>query len=116
MTRNPLYIGSFMMMIAFSIWLRDLPTFLFIIGPMTVLYRLQVSFEEKRLLFLFRDAWIDYTRRVPRFLPRRIPAEAFAGWTSFEWVRNREYRTVLACLAGMVAIYAWRLASQHLAA
>lgn len=110
LTRNPLYIGSFMMMIAFAIWLRDLPTFLFILGPMSLLYRTQVLFEEKRLSFLFGDAWTAYAKRVPRFIPRHFPpAEAFQGWTLFEWRRNREYRAILATAIGVLGIYAWHM-------
>lgn len=109
MTRNPLYIGSFMMMTAFCIWLRDLPTFLFVAGPMFLLYCLQIHFEEKRLLFLFADDWSSYAARVPRFIPRQIPAQAFRGWTRMEWLRNREYRTVLASMAGVLGIYVWHI-------
>lgn len=113
--RNPLYIGSFSMMIAFAIWLRDMPTFLFIIGPLLLLYRIQILFEEKRLAFMFRDQWTVYARRVPRFFPSHLPCRAAcSGWTMFEWFRNREYRTLLATLAGVLAVYAWHVLSPQL--
>lgn len=113
-TRNPLYIGSFLVMFAFCILLRDLPTFLFVAGPMTFLYWLQVRFEEKRLLFLFPQAWPEYARRVPRFIPCRLSREALEGWSRFEWKRNREYKACLASAFGVLGVYIWHLISQRI--
>ena len=70
-TRNPLYIGSFLMMFAFCLLCRDLPTFLFVAGPMSFLYFLQVRFEERRLERLFSDRWHQYCKETPRLFPRR---------------------------------------------
>lgn len=109
LTRNPLYVGSFLMMFAFCILLQDLLLFLFVAGPMVGLYWLQVRFEEKRLLHLFPNDWPSYCSEVPRFVPKRIPSEAFRGWTKFEWLRNREYKTILASLVGIAGIYAWHV-------
>ncbi len=115
LVRNPLYIGSFSMMIAFAIWLRDLPTFIFIVGPLFGLYRIQILFEEKRLAFMFGDEWTAYARRVPRLFPSEWPGTAtYSGWTMFEWFRNREYRTLLATLTGVLAVYAWHVLGSQL--
>lgn len=109
MTRNPLYLGSFLMMFAYCILLRDLALAAFVAGPMVGLYWLQVRFEEKRLLHLFPKDWPGYTTNVPRFIPTQIPADAFRGWTRFEWLRNREYKTVLATSTGVLAVFAWHI-------
>ncbi|MEM8736326.1 MAG: methyltransferase, partial [Planctomycetota bacterium] len=69
LVRNPLYVGSFLMMFSFCILLRDFASFLFVAGPICFVYWLQVQFEEKRLLFLFPNDWPDYVRSVPRFVP-----------------------------------------------
>ncbi|MEM7475234.1 MAG: isoprenylcysteine carboxylmethyltransferase family protein [Planctomycetota bacterium] len=111
LTRNPLYLGSFSMMIGFCILMRDPFTLLFVIGPMAFLYWLQIIFEEKRLAFLFPRDWQEYCSQVPRLLPRRYSSRVFEGWTSFEWLRNREYKSLLASIFGVAAIYAWHLLS-----
>ena len=55
MTRNPLYIGSFLMMFAFCILCKDLPTLLFIAGPMAFLYRLSQNTNSCGLQTLEKD-------------------------------------------------------------
>lgn len=105
--RNPLYVGSFMMMFAFCILCKDLPTFLFIAGPMTFLYWVQVQFEEIRLSKLFPDQWSSYYASTPRFIPWRLWRASLVGWSKMEWLRNREYRAVGATAFGIAAIYGW---------
>lgn len=113
-TRNPLYIGSFLMMFAFCILCKDWPTLLFVAIPMTFLYRLQVLFEEKRLSNLFPEQWPTYYKTVPRFIPRWINKKTFQGWSRFEWTRNREYKTLLASLAGLLGIFLWQQISMRI--
>lgn len=112
--RNPLYVGSFLMMFAFCVLLRDFASFLFVAGPICFVYWLQVQFEEKRLLFMFPNEWPDYACRVPRFIPNRMPRNAFQGWTKFEWLRNREYKAISASAFGLVAVFGWRLISSQI--
>ena len=102
------------MMFAFCILCKDLPTLLFIAGPMAFLYRLQVLFEEKRLSNLFPDQWPSYFKTVPRFFPRLFGKDTFTGWSRFEWLRNREYKTLLASLAGLVGIFIWQQISSRI--
>lgn len=106
-SRNPLYIGSFLMMFGFCIFCRDWPTLVFVAGPMACLYRLQVMFEEQRLARLFPTEWPEYSASTPRFFPRSLPPSMFAGWTQYEWLRNREYRAVIASILGVVAVWLW---------
>lgn len=107
LTRNPLYVGSFLMMFAFCIFCRDLPTALFVAGPMVFLYRMQVLFEEQRLGRLFPSEWPAYKASVPRFMPRIFRSNAIGGWTLDEWKRNREYRTLAASLGALAIICVW---------
>ena len=107
LVRNPLYIGSFMMMFAFCILCRDVPTLIFIIGPMSVLYWFQIRFEEKRLLQLFPDQWPGYEASVPRIIPRMISRSTFQGWSASEWLKNREYQALFASMLGLALVYMW---------
>ncbi len=68
--RNPLYFGTFLITVSFAIMLESSA---FIIAALTVsaLYlMLTVPEEERRLLEKHGDAFIAYTRRVPRLIPR----------------------------------------------
>ena len=107
LVRNPLYVGSFLMMSVFCILCHDWPTLLFVCGPMVYLYWKQVRYEEVNLARMFPSQWNDYIQRVLRFVPYRINSGVFAGWSLFEWQRNREYNAIIASLAGVVAVGVW---------
>ncbi len=107
LSRNPLYLGSFLMMFGFCILCKDLPTLIFVAGPLTFLYFGQVEFEEVRLNRMFPDQWPEYRKSTPRLFPRRLSTKAFSGWTLMEWKRNREYRGLVATLCGLAAVAAW---------
>ncbi len=99
MTRNPLYLGSFLM--AFGILLAGQGYWLLL--PFGVFY-LAVYYpvmkaEEEELLQGHGAEFIQYVRTVPLFIPR-IQKSA-AGSSRFLWarvLRNREHRTVLGLL------------------
>lgn len=105
LVRNPLYVGSFLMMFGFCVLLRDIPTALFVAGPMVAIYWLTTLREEKNLANMFADSWPDYQRLVPRFMPKLFSAGMFEGWSLKQWRKNREYEAILATLAGLIAIH-----------
>ncbi len=108
--RNPLYVGSFLMMIAFCIFSHDWPALLFVCGPMALVYWVQIRHEEIFLNTLFPDQWPDYAATVPRLVPRpTLPRHLASGWSLGEWKRNREYRAVVASGLGVAAIFGWFL-------
>lgn len=107
LVRNPLYVGSFLMMMGFCVLCRDWLTLLFVTGPMSYLYWKQVRLEEEKLSRLFPDQWYDYVAHTPRFIPRRLALTCFSGWSLFEWQRNREYKAMLASTLGIAAVWAW---------
>ncbi|MEZ6074586.1 MAG: hypothetical protein R3C56_02605 [Pirellulaceae bacterium] len=100
MVRNPLYVGSFLMMMGFCILCRDWPTMLFVAGPMSYLYWKQVRFEEDKLSRMFPLQWDDYIQSTPRFIPVRLNRAVLGGWSLFEWQRNREHQAIVASLLG----------------
>lgn len=107
--RNPLYVGSFMMMLGFCLLCRDIPTTVFVFGPMALLYWVQVQFEEIRLAKLFPDTWQQYRQATPRFIPSKLQRLSLRGWSWREWMDNREYKAVSASVVGILGIYAWYL-------
>ncbi len=99
LTRNPLYLGSFLMALGILLggqgyWLLP-PFFLFFLA----FYYPVMKAEERELLQGHGESFIGYARRVPLF----IPALSRCGGSAsrFLWsrvVRNREHRN----LAGLV--------------
>jgi protein-S-isoprenylcysteine O-methyltransferase Ste14 len=107
LTRNPLYLGSFIMAIGVFIggqayWL--LPFFgLFFLG----LYYPVMRAEEQELLRGHGEKFLEYIRSVPMFFPG-FPGSP-DGTSTFSWsraIKNREHRT----LAGLVLIEAFLIA------
>jgi protein-S-isoprenylcysteine O-methyltransferase Ste14 len=107
--RNPLYVGSFLIMAGFCSLIDDEENIWFVLGPIACLYFLQVLHEERFLAQRFGTQWDEYARNVPRIFPRRWPRRADAAWEFQQWLGNREYNAFGATLLGMLAVEAWRL-------
>jgi protein-S-isoprenylcysteine O-methyltransferase Ste14 len=111
LVRNPLYVGSFFMMLGFSILLRDWLATWIVLGPILAMYLNKVNQEERFLARCFPEAWSAYARRIPRFFPNFVQAPSFGGFSLAQWVHNREYQAVVATFLGLIAIWAWYAAS-----
>jgi len=110
-TRNPLYLGSLLMGLGLALasgsWLIGgafLVYFLAVYGPVT-------RREAEGLQRAFGEAYAQYAREVPLFLPRWSPRRGTGG-EAFQWQRyrkNREYQAALGYLAvlGFFALKAW---------
>ena len=109
LVRNPLYVGSFLIMCGFCTLIDDVENIYFVLGPIAGLYFLQVLHEERYMAKLFPAQWPEYARTVPRFFPRAIPKAAFAPWDAHQWLGSREYNALGASLLGMLAVELWRL-------
>ncbi len=108
--RNPLYVGSFLIMAGFATVIDDIENIFIILGPLAGLYFLQVLHEERILGEIYNGLWQEYASRVPRFLPRRWPnpATLFSVWSLDDWLGSREYRAVASVVAGLVMVEVWR--------
>jgi len=65
-SRNPIYLGSFLLLIGFSLSLRSAFFFLPIIQM--IYFNRKIKIEEKLLLKKFGKEYGEYKKRVPRFL------------------------------------------------
>ncbi len=106
-TRNPLYFGSFLMGLGFTlaaanVWLLGLFLFLFLLIYLPVMRR-----EEEELGQAFGSHYASYRQRVPMFVPylkSPAPVEESVsqdGPRNFQWRRvilNLEYNTVIGFL------------------
>jgi len=102
-TRNPLYLGSFLLQLGFGVmsgsWIAAGLTIL----PSFVIYPNVIRNEEAHLLRLFPAEFSDYCSRVPRFIPRfRSTAGSFSR---SQYLANREYNTALGFMA-VLAVFA----------
>lgn len=107
--RNPLYIGSFLMMFGFCKLVGDARNALFIVGPMLWLYLLKIRVEERELAERFRGQWEAYVAATPRFFPRRYSSDLWRDWSLAQWLGGREYRAVAGTLIALVALKVWRI-------
>jgi protein-S-isoprenylcysteine O-methyltransferase Ste14 len=67
--RNPIYLGSFVFIIAMALvaanWLLLLPALVLI----TIIYE-QIPNEEKMLAKKFGDEYLEYKKRTPKIIPK----------------------------------------------
>lgn len=102
--RNPLYVGSFLMMFGFATLLNDIPTLIFISGPLSLMYWTRVRNEEKFLHACYGEMWTNYAGSTPRFVPYKCNPGWRSGWTFQQWVSNHEYQALLSAIAAVIGI------------
>ncbi len=108
LTRHPLYLGSFVIGLGFSLAGWSLPILILFLACFLLLYGPAMRSEEEHLRRLFARQYPDYQRRVPFFFPTRWPKSRSAGVFSLEhYWRNREYRVVLG-FASALALLIWK--------
>lgn len=113
-TRNPLYLGSFILGLGFTIgsgrwWLGILFAALFL-----GIYLPVMRVESATLAQLFGERFQAYAEAVPLFLPRLTPYRNGDGKTAFDsglYMRYREYRAALGLLVawGLLVFKAYYL-------
>jgi protein-S-isoprenylcysteine O-methyltransferase Ste14 len=96
-TRNPLYLGSFILAIGFAVAARNWWIVGVMLGMLTAIYIPVVAGEEAFLRRTFSE-YGDYARNVPRLLPRLTPyGEQRSEYSSERYWKHREYQAALGC-------------------
>lgn len=108
LVRNPLYFGSFLMMFGFGLLIDDYWSAPIILGPVALIYLVQIRHEERALAEIFGDDWQAYVATTPRFLPR-LARPTGNGWSIEQWLKNREWQAIAASGLSLVALQAWLL-------
>jgi hypothetical protein len=113
-TRNPLYLGSFIVTIGAAVAAHSWPSALILFGYFALFYSFVMRREERELYQHHGEAFQEYARAVPLFFPRAAPAKLTAegaGAFSFaQYKRNREYRAAIGfLLLLLVFVVIWRL-------
>lgn len=107
LTRNPLYVGSFLMALGVVIMANQWLLGGAFLGLFAVVYHHLVRREEKALLERHGEAFAAYVKEVPRFIPNRKawpPAPAEYDVRRM-WSEHREWRAWL----GLYAVTLWLL-------
>lgn len=106
-TRNPLYLGSLLMGIGFAIAARSREVGLLLVAMFVAIYVPVIRGEEKFLREKFPE-FAEYARRVPRMLPRIVPAHIGdeSGRFSFElYMKHREWNALLGAVATCAVLW-----------
>ncbi len=101
-TRNPLYLGSFVLGLGFALASGEWWLGLVFVALFLGIYLPVMRVEAKDLTGIFGEDYCEYAARVPLFFPRITPYKAFD--TKFDidlYLRYREYRAALGL------IFAW---------
>ncbi len=114
LTRNPLYLGSFLAGLGLTVAAAELWLLLAYLVLFPGIYWPVVLREEREMLSHYGSDYAAYAATVPRFCPLRFPGPTGAGSgtaTRFQWklfLRNREYRFLISVvLAGI--IFVWKM-------
>lgn len=102
-TRNPLYLGSFLLGLGFTIAAARWPLALLFVALFLGIYFPVMRVEASTLIKLFGESYRQYAREVPLFLPRLTGYRNDVNEHRFNtqlYLRYREYRAGLGLLIG----------------
>jgi protein-S-isoprenylcysteine O-methyltransferase Ste14 len=100
LTRNPLYLGSFILAAGFVVAMDVLWMSLVFLLFFVVVYWATIRWEEDKMKRKFPTQWEEYQRRIPRFFPLFHPKCYIPD--EFSWsqvMKNREMWNAAAVLA-----------------
>jgi protein-S-isoprenylcysteine O-methyltransferase Ste14 len=107
LVRNPLYLGNILLWVGFAVSAR-----LAWVAPLIVLllgleYHAIVRWEEQLLATRIGAPYVDYTRRVPRWLPTLGAPKNLAGAAAFSWADTirSERGTLIAIVVGYLLLW-----------
>jgi protein-S-isoprenylcysteine O-methyltransferase Ste14 len=108
-TRNPLYLGTFVLGIGIAVGTSSLWFVALFIALYFLIYVPVMIAEAETLRKLFPDEYEAYARQVPLFFPRSTPYLAGPAANSFKfdlYLRHREYRAALGLLVVLAMLAA----------
>jgi protein-S-isoprenylcysteine O-methyltransferase Ste14 len=105
-TRNPLYLGSILLAMGFSVASHSWISTLFLVAYLAIFYPVVIRREQAELKTLYGAAFVEYASQVPAFWPRLSPA--VASTERFSWPlyrQNREYEAAIGLAVAMVILW-----------
>jgi protein-S-isoprenylcysteine O-methyltransferase Ste14 len=115
-TRNPLYLGSLILIIGAAVAAHSWVSALVLICYFALFYSFVMRREERELYQHHGNAFQEYARTVPLFLPRltpaKLPTENLGAFSFAQYKKNREYRAAIGVLLLLlVFVVIWRMRS-----
>jgi hypothetical protein len=77
---------------------------LLILGYIAVFYTAVMKREERELQRQYGESFTEYAKNVPLFLPQILPGAPVGGFSSEQYVTNREYQALLGSMLGLLAL------------
>ncbi|MBC8266780.1 MAG: DUF1295 domain-containing protein [Flavobacteriales bacterium] len=106
--RHPLYLGNYLIWIGIASYVFNL-LFIVIISLIFWLYYERIMFAEERFLEKkFGDEYLDWSNKIPAFIPNFTLYETSLIPFSIKTVLRREYSGVLACVIGFCFVDMFR--------
>ncbi len=68
-TRNPMLFGTLLMYLAFALYINSITSLILVCGFFAFMLTVVVKMEEKRLLKDFGNQYIEYRKRLSKFIP-----------------------------------------------
>lgn len=105
-TRNPLYLGSVLLAVGFSVASHSWISALLLAAYLAIFYPVVIRREQSELQSLYGAAFMEYASQVPPFWPRLSPA--MASTEKFSWPlykQNREYEAAIGLAVAMAILY-----------
>ena len=101
-TRNPLYLGSFIIGLGFCAVTRSYGIVAVFVIFFATLYVPLMQLEMEHLRAAFSNDYAQYEAGVPLFFPRLIPSRHGADQFSFhQYIANKEYKALLGYLGAL---------------
>ena len=102
-TRNPLYLGSIILVIGFGVASRNLWLATALIMIFVALYLPVIRAEEDFLRSRFPE-FSDYAQRVPRIIPRLAAGDSRSEFSGALYRKHREYNAALGSVGMMILL------------
>lgn len=109
LTRNPLYLGSFLLAAGFAVMSGSSVAAALLLIPSALIYPRIIRDEERHLGDLFGQEFEDFRRQVPTFFPRRLSLGWARSFSGSRYLANREYNAALGFIgaAGILFVKYW---------
>ena len=108
-SRNPLYLANLLLFLGLAIIHNGWAMYVIVLPFFLIAYVCIVAAEEEYLRGKFGEAYVDYCRRVPRWLPSLRGLSGTLRSTQFDWfkVLRKEYGTPFAWMSGALILLVW---------
>jgi protein-S-isoprenylcysteine O-methyltransferase Ste14 len=105
-TRNPLYLGSVLLAVGFSVASHSWISTVLLAAYLSIFYPIVIRREQGELKTLYGAAFEQYSAQVPAFWPRLSPA--MPSTVRFSWPlyrQNREYEAAIGLAVAMAILW-----------